>query len=805
MVMAGLLTQCSSSSSSGGSSPNDSGTTPDVKTTHSSEAGSHVDAGVTHDAGKSGAETGTDDAGTAETGTKPDTGVTHEAGAAETGTQPDTGVTHEAGTAETGTQPDTGVAHDAAGQHEGGDAAPTSIHLAGALAKGPFLQGSSVVVSPTDALGNPTSANFQTSTTDNLGDFALTFTYQGPVLLTGTGFYFNEAEGALSGAQISLKSFAEVTQSGSQNAYVNLITHLAFNREQTLVATMPFAQAVTQAETELRGQLGVGGASFNPGAAGSQLNLLSGDTVEAAYLFAVGSVFAEAAQLSTAAGSEDAKLQQLVNTTASALATAGTLPTATVASLALAQQCIEPDNFMASLQANFTSNAATTAVPNINRALDSDLDGIPNLTDNCPLVANPAQAAVTNGICNYQRGATTPSATNNQGGTTLTADLDGAHGADLVSFGLNEIDSWLNDGTGKFGSAVVTSAATAGLTTYAGASILGLAMADMNGDTHPDIVAALAGHGGPGQVPVVGYLAGDGAGHFGTFTTLFTFGDGTGSCNDHDANFIVVDLNADGRPDVAAQTGCSNGGVAVALAPASGAWSGFAAPIAFPVPNGVTGSAPFIMDFKVADMNEDGKPDLIVAVAADGITNVNYGGVATFFGAGNGTFPTSSTYTSTFGINAYAVSVGDVDRDHHKDLVVAVGTTNQNGAGTTTVGFGSGTGTITASTTIASTTTGGPDGVSVCPFGAKAGGGPMILATAVADFTGDGKQDIVVSQGRTVATPIPIILSSGGTGGAFATSFLPIAVDLNGDGISDYAGFGNGGYVLFNLASYHSW
>ncbi len=146
----------------------------------------------------------TPDAGRPETG-KHEGGSKHEDGAAEAGKH-DGGGIHDGGVAEAGK-------HDGGGA-DSGKAGP--VHLSGALAKGPFVQGSSVIVSPTDALGNPTGTDFQTSTTDDLGDFSLTFTYQGLALLTGTGFYFNEEEGALSGAQITLKGFTEVTQSGSQ-------------------------------------------------------------------------------------------------------------------------------------------------------------------------------------------------------------------------------------------------------------------------------------------------------------------------------------------------------------------------------------------------------------------------------------------------------------------------------------------------------------------------------------------------------------------------------------------------------------
>ncbi len=713
-----------------------------------------------------------------------------------------------------GGNPEAGGSNPEAGAEAGSDTDASAVHMSGALAKGPFVEGSSVVVSPTDSLGNPTGQNFQTSTTDDLGDFSLTFTYQGPALLTGTGFYFNEAEGALSNAQIALKGFAQVTQSGSQNAYVNLVTHLAFNREQTLLATESFSAAVAQAEMDLRGQIAVGGPTFDPGASGSQLNLLGGDNVQSAYLFAVGSVFAEAAELYQASGSEDAKLQEIVNTAASNLATSGTLPAATVTLLGKAQQCVEPDVYMASLQARFNATVATTVVPNINRALDSDLDGVPNITDNCVLVANAGQNTITNGVCNYERGSVTPSSTSGNGSViTLSADLDGVHGADLVDFSTGEIDAWLNGGSGNFGSPIVTTAATAGLVPFqAGATIGAAVLGDIDGDSKPDILVSVQQHSSPGQLPQIGYFAGDGAGHFGTFTQLFTYGNGNGNCPQQ---LALADFNGDHRLDIATSGACSgNGNVSVALAPAAGAWGGFTTTVSFPVPSGSDGganNAPYLMSFAVADLNEDHKMDLVLGAAADGGT-ATYGGVAVLFGAGDGTFPTSTTYGAVFGSNVYNVATGDIDGDGHTDVYANVGTANQNGNATPTIGFGSGSGTIVASTT---TTLGAS---SVC--GAGNGGSGSIFPVVIGDLTGDGKQDIffvstnglAVSQGRTVTAPIAIDVSggSGFAGGAPSGGNVPVfATDLNGDGVGDLGGFqsspGSASYVLFNLANYHSW
>ena len=69
------------------------------------------------------------------------------------------------------------------------------ITLDGAAAKGPFITGSTVTVSPVDAAGNPGGTTFPTQTDDELGNFTVQFSYQGAVQLDATGQWYNEVTG----------------------------------------------------------------------------------------------------------------------------------------------------------------------------------------------------------------------------------------------------------------------------------------------------------------------------------------------------------------------------------------------------------------------------------------------------------------------------------------------------------------------------------------------------------------------------------------------------------------------------------
>jgi hypothetical protein len=156
------------------------------------------------------------------------------------------------------------------------DSGPVTITLKGAVAKGPFILGSPVTVNSIDALGNPTGTNFLTETSDALGDFSVTFAYQGPVLLQGSGYYYNEITGTLSSSVLTLDAYADITTTGTHSDYINLVTHLTHDRIQTLLAggggTLTVASATAQAESELFAALQIGGTRFNPGASGSQMS-----------------------------------------------------------------------------------------------------------------------------------------------------------------------------------------------------------------------------------------------------------------------------------------------------------------------------------------------------------------------------------------------------------------------------------------------------------------------------------------------------------------------------------------------------
>ena len=130
----------------------------------------------------------------------------------------------------------------------------------------------------------------------------------------------------------------------------------------------------------------------------------------------------------------------------------------------------------------------------------------------------------------------------------------------------------------------------------------------------------------------------------------------------------------------------------------------------------------------VADVNGDGKPDLVVAKACG--SSCAEGSTSVLLGRGDGTFQLSVVYESGGSI-AYSVAVADVNGDGKPDLVVAncgpIGINAcQSGNGLVGVLLGNGNGTFRPVVTYDS-------------------GGSTAVSVAVADVNGDGKPDVLVA------------------------------------------------------------
>ncbi len=228
--------------------------------------------------------------------------------------------------------------------------------------------------------------------------------------------------------------------------------------------------------------------------------------------------------------------------------------------------------------------------------------------------------------------------------------------------------------------------------------------------------------------------------------TLFEYLNAYNSGGTFATAVAVADVNGDGKADVIAASQCvslnSCPNGVVGVLLGNGDGT-FQSAVGY---NSGGSEASFVA---AADVNGDGKDDLLVA---------NGTGVGVLLGNGDGTFQAANTFSAG---GSGAIAVGDVNEDGRPDLIVA------NGTGAAVL-LGNGDGTFETPTTFGS---GGAN------------------AVAVADVNGDGRLDIVITNGISAG----VLLGNGdgtfqvavtyGSGGEYPTS---VAVeDVNGDGKPD--------------------
>ncbi|HXJ79224.1 MAG TPA: VCBS repeat-containing protein, partial [Candidatus Methylomirabilis sp.] len=237
-------------------------------------------------------------------------------------------------------------------------------------------------------------------------------------------------------------------------------------------------------------------------------------------------------------------------------------------------------------------------------------------------------------------------------------DHDGA--LDLVVSNANDDHASVLYGRGE-GTFVASSAYLAGATLGSGA--FGVAVADFTGDGVPDVLTS-----------DVALLPGIGFGRFGPAQVVPGV---SGS------RVVAADWNGDDKMDFAltSSSTSSPGTARIALGNGNGT---FGAPVSLPLPAGSSSFARFPL---VADVNGDGKPDLVVA-------NPGANSLSVFLNAGDGSF--NAPMDVAVGKQPTWLAAGDFNDDGKVDLLVANNGDFGHGNGSIEVLLGNGDGTFTA-------------------------------------------------------------------------------------------------------------
>lgn len=336
------------------------------------------------------------------------------------------------------------------------------------------------------------------------------------------------------------------------------------------------------------------------------------------------------------------------------------------------------------------------------------------------------------------------------------ADLNGDKCNDLVIANGDDSSATILLGTGKgnFNAAK-------GSPFAAGCTPNDIAIADMNTDGKPDLV--FANH----DRKHLTVLAGDGKGRFSPLQgSPFAV-----EVKPHTHGIAVADFNADGFPDMLTDS-WGNNRLAILFGNGRHQFNG-------PVKYLDVGKHPY-QRARVADLNKDGKPDIVT-------TNLDGDNATILLGLGNGSFKEAAGSPFACGNSPFGVAVGDVNGDGKLDLAVINSPT------------------ITSSNT-------GHDGLTILLGDGKGSfrmmpGSPFTTGNspsrvAIGDLNNDGIADIAVANYRSgdvsvylmnrngVAATCTILTGNLADGIAIA--------DLDGDGKNDIA-VGNSGEFYIDI------
>jgi hypothetical protein len=320
----------------------------------------------------------------------------------------------------------------------------------------------------------------------------------------------------------------------------------------------------------------------------------------------------------------------------------------------------------------------------------------------------------------------------------VAADFNGDGKLDIAVTNSNGVSILLGNGDGTFRPRTSYSVAPDANALVAG---------DFNGDGKLDIATANSCH------------VGNTCTGTGTVSVLMGNGDGTFRRHvDYSVGYFpdsitAADFNGDGNLDIAVSNNCSadyyfcpvgQDSVSILLGKGQGS---FAAAVQY-------STGPYPTCVTAADLNQDGKPDLLVV----NVHGVGWG-LAVFTGNGDGTFQAPVNYSVS--PNAVWAVTGDFNGDEKTDVVVG-------GADRLDILMGNGDGTLQPH----------------IDYGTL--GGSVFVASG--DLNGDGKPDLVIAEGY--GDLVTVLLNNGDgtlhTRRAFGSGILGvIAGDFNGDGKPD--------------------